>query len=264
VDLRELPQVDFTRHPWEVARAEFFTELVCKRLNSSRPQRIVDIGAGDGYLAQRLLSALPKGSAITCVDINYREADLPRLNAQAQGGLSFTRKAPDSPVDCLLLLDVLEHVEDDIGLLREMSETLLSVGGSAVVSVPAWPSLYVEHDVSLGHCRRYRPESLASVMTTAGLRIEQSGGLFTSLLLPRALQKLLELARGVVSKPGLQGPAERAKTEVGDWRGGALLTRIIKGGLMCDYTMTQLLGAAGLRLAGLSTWAVGSKLGGRA
>src|SRR5688500_18345690 len=109
MDLREMPHVagaeaaraaDAARHPWETARADFFVRLIREHLPKDRPSAVLDVGAGDGYFARRLLAALPAGSSITCLDSGYSDDVLARL-ALGTGDprIEFTRARPERKYD---------------------------------------------------------------------------------------------------------------------------------------------------------------------
>jgi len=87
--------------------------------------------------------------------------------------------------DLVLALDVLEHLDDDAPAIAEAAR-LLAPGGTLVVSVPAWPFLWSEHDEALGHKRRYRRANLRRGLAAAGLRVERVT-YFNTLLFPVAL-----------------------------------------------------------------------------
>ncbi len=55
------------------------------------------------------------------------------------------------------MLDVIEHVEDDVGFVRDVVDGSLAPGGWVLVSVPAYQSLFSSHDRALKHFRRYAP-----------------------------------------------------------------------------------------------------------
>ncbi len=61
----------------------------------------------------------------------------------------------DRYFDTAVLLNVLEHVDDDRSLLADISARL-ALGGTLCIWVPAFPSLFGEFDRLVGHCRRYR------------------------------------------------------------------------------------------------------------
>lgn len=252
MDLRERRDVGpdaegARRHPWEVARARFFRGVIADHVDRAAITRVLDVGAGDGWFAHELRPDLPPEAQVVCWDINYRSAD---LAVPAGERISRTAQRPQGPFDLVLLLDVIEHVEDDEGFLADVVP-LLSEGGRAVVSVPAYPRLYCEHDRMLEHHRRYRPDSLRDLLSRH-LRIVASGSLFTTLLVPRAMTVAVERA----------GRRQDA-TGVGAWNGGAMLTAAVTGVLDADAAIGRRLArqriVPGARLPGLSTWAVVSR-----
>ena len=76
-----------------------------------------------------------------------------------------------APYDAALLVNVLEHVEDDVQMLRQLFD-LLRPGGALLLFVPALPFLYGPMDVRVGHFRRYTRAGLADVIKRAGFHIE--------------------------------------------------------------------------------------------
>lgn len=76
-----------------------------------------------------------------------------------------------APFDLVVAMDVLEHIENDSAALQNWSQ-YLTVGGSMLVTVPAFPRLWSYHDTLLGHYRRYSKSHFASVVAQDGqLRI---------------------------------------------------------------------------------------------
>jgi glycosyltransferase involved in cell wall biosynthesis len=72
--------------------------------------------------------------------------------------------------DTIVCLNVLEHVEDDLGALRNLHK-LLRRGGRLILYVPANPRLYCEIDRGVGHFRRYLMDDLVSKMERAGFTV---------------------------------------------------------------------------------------------
>ena len=91
--------------------------------------------------------------------------------------------------DLIALLDVLEHVDQDEASLVALRGRL-AAGGQLLVTVPAVPWLWSDHDVLHHHKRRYTHDALAGVAAAAGLRVEASG-YFNSLLFPLAVAQRL-------------------------------------------------------------------------
>jgi SAM-dependent methyltransferase len=254
MDLNEVPATPFRRHPWEVARARFFGKVVAEAIPAGVPARVLDVGAGDGYLARSLLGGIPVGSSVTCVDSNYTDAELQRFASPPTVGLSFTRARPAGRFDVILLLDVIEHIADDRAFLDDILGASLAANGLVVVSVPAWDLLYGQHDLALKHFRRYQPAQCRALLQAAGLEIVLDGGLFHSLLLPRVAQRIGEAARGAVRFGNGTKPAN-----LGQWRGGELLSSLVTLALEADTRLSTRLARAGRDVPGLSYFALGRK-----
>jgi SAM-dependent methyltransferase len=65
--------------------------------------------------------------------------------------------------DCIVYMDVLEHIEDDRGELA-LAADILEPHGHLVVLSPALPALYNKFDAAIGHCRRYTKRSLRAIV----------------------------------------------------------------------------------------------------
>jgi 2-polyprenyl-3-methyl-5-hydroxy-6-metoxy-1,4-benzoquinol methylase len=77
-------------------------------------QRVLDIGAGSGYFSKELLRRTSIREAL-CVDTSYvSESD----EVTAEKLVQYRTQCGETNVDLVLMMDVLEHVEDDVGLLR--------------------------------------------------------------------------------------------------------------------------------------------------
>jgi SAM-dependent methyltransferase len=250
MDLREVPGTSFHRHPWEIARAGFFRRILADAGLLAAPRAVLDVGAGDGYLARRLCEALPPGSTVVCLDPHYSDEDLARLADPPMAGLGFAREPPARRFDIILMLDVIEHVGDDRGFVAGFVNGALAPGGVVLASVPAWQALFSRHDQALKHFRRYSPAACRALLADAGLAVRASGGVFHSLLLPRALTVAAERAQGLLGRDGAP------PGDLGDWRHGPALTRLVAGALAADNAVSHLGRRLGLTLPGLSFWAL--------
>jgi len=175
VDLKELGLIDPRTH-WYYRTKLMVLERVLERFGSSA-SRIVDVGSGSGYLARELVGHLPAGSAV-CVDPNY-----PRDWDEDDGRMRFRRSVgPDdlAGADAFLFIDVLEHVPDDVALLRQYLNGA-TPGSLVIVTVPAFPSMWSAHDVYLEHLRRYRMAGILDTVKAAGLTVEHSRYLYASI-----------------------------------------------------------------------------------
>ena len=144
------------------------------------PKRLLDVGAGSGFFSRHLLVEGGAESAL-CVDTAYaRERD------ETIAGKPVLFRRDCGPVDCdlVLMMDVLEHVDDDRGLLRHYA-TKVPSGAHFLVTVPAFRFLWSGHDVFLEHKRRYRLGEIEAAMRDAGLQIVR-GAYYFGLVFPLA------------------------------------------------------------------------------
>jgi SAM-dependent methyltransferase len=182
VDLKEDGLVEPGAHWYYVTKARAIESLAARFAPSARS--LLDVGAGSGFFAKALLvSSLLALREATCVDPNYAEE-------RNEGPLAFRMSLPDRPADLILLLDVLEHVPDDQALLSGAIERL-APGGVVIITVPAFMSLWSNHDVYLEHFRRYRLQHVVDLAEASGLDVLTKrylfGALFPAALLLRKL-----------------------------------------------------------------------------
>jgi len=76
---------------------------------------------------------------------------------------------PDLDYDLIVLSEVLEHLQDDLGILQRVPNWL-APGGSVIITVPADPRLWSEADEFSQHYRRYTTEALLTLLEKAGLK----------------------------------------------------------------------------------------------
>ena len=245
MDLKERAGDNGKRHPWERTRFAFFQELLRESDQLRASDEILDVGSGDAWFSGQL-ARHNQIEPITCWDMHYSDSSAHQLGIDERS-VKLCRERPQRSFDLVLLLDVLEHVEDDVAFLRETVEKNLRPGGTVLVSVPAWKQLHSEHDRWLQHFRRYVPSEFRHALHSAGLQPIKKGGLFHSLLLPRAL--------GVLKERALRsGPAADEPTL--DWQAGPFTDRLVTGALRADNWVSRAASKLGLPLPGLSLWAL--------
>ena len=178
-----------TEHWWWRARRAIIWHEIKHLASTSR--NLLEIGCGAGTnlaMAQ---------SGFACIGVEP-DADLRCSAAQKTGMAILDGSLPgDLPdfgkrFDVVLLLDVLEHVENDLEALRTIHRLLASFG-LLVINVPAFPLLWSVHDEVNQHFRRYRLDTLSQVIENAGLRIHKIN-YWGSLLFPLAILQRKVLA----------------------------------------------------------------------
>jgi hypothetical protein len=144
-------------------------------------QEILDVGAGSGFFSKYLLSHTSAGIA-WCIDPFYpKEWD----DTHADKPIRYRHQCKGTAADLVLMMDVLEHVEDDLALLNDYVAKV-STGTRFLVTVPAFQFLWSGHDVFLGHYRRYTLPKVTDLMKRAGLVVEQRAYYF-GLVFPLAV-----------------------------------------------------------------------------
>lgn len=136
-------------------------------------RRILDVGAGSGFFSHHLLTHTDAHEA-WCVDISY-PAD---ASATSAGKPVHYRRSIDSiDADLVLLMDVLEHVDDDLGLLKSYVDKVPS-GSRFLMTVPAFQFLWSGHDDFLEHKRRYTLAQFEILAGDAGLTVQRGAYYF--------------------------------------------------------------------------------------
>ncbi len=245
MDLRE-HRSTAQRHPWEVARFQFLAQVLRRRGLLSQVHSVLDAGSGDAWFANCLLGLLDPTSRIDCWDTEYTADSIGELSADLPHNITLSATRPTTEHDLVLLLDVLEHVDDDRAFLASLVAESVKPGGWVLFTVPAWQPLFSRHDQWLQHFRRYAPAQANAVLRGAGLNVVQSGGLFHSLLAPRILTLGLERMR----------PTTQPHKPTIAWTHGPLVTRAVQAALDVDNAVSHAAARAGLPLPGLSFWAL--------
>jgi SAM-dependent methyltransferase len=170
------------RHWWYQGRRHVL-ECAIARLGLPAHARILDAGCGSG----RNMVELARLGAVTGVELSHTSVELARERdaGEVLEGSVMDMPFDDASFDLTVSLDVIEHLEDDIGALRELHRVTKS-GGALLVTVPAYQWLWSGHDEINHHHRRYNRRTLLAAAQNAGWRLESSTH-FNSLLLPVAI-----------------------------------------------------------------------------
>ena len=165
-ELHLLDQLE-DEHWWFVGKRQILRAVLSPY---SLGKRFLDLGCGTGgvlrdWTTQSYCVGLDR-SAVALQHCHERG-----LTALAQGDvlkLPFRR----SSFDTVVMMDVLEHLEDDVAFLREASDVCVP-NGHMVISVPAFQLLWSQHDETFMHYRRYTASGLQRVIREAGLDVER-------------------------------------------------------------------------------------------
>jgi SAM-dependent methyltransferase len=186
------------RHWWYRGRRAVL-DAVLDGLGPLRPRdgggvpRILDAGCGSGR-NMVLLAARGAVSGIELAEPSLQAARARNVGPVVPGSLDEPLPFGDGAFDLAVALDVLEHVADDEGALRELAR-VLAPGGRLLVTVPQYGWLWGEHDVLAHHHRRYTRARLLERAARAGLEPERVTAFNTVLLPAIGVARLVQRAR---------------------------------------------------------------------
>jgi SAM-dependent methyltransferase len=157
------------RHWWFVGRRRTFIQLIDHYLYKNEYPKILDIGCGTGAN----MRSFAEFGDILGIDLSMDALKY----CEALGFPLFQANITNIPFkndqfDVVTAFDVIEHIEDDFGALREIYR-VCRIGGIAVLAVPAFEFLWGEHDELAHHLRRYTLRQLRAVVLRSGFEIER-------------------------------------------------------------------------------------------
>jgi SAM-dependent methyltransferase len=168
-------------HWWFTARRRIVKALIEGRARPPAGARVLEVGCGTGSNLA-MLQGFGRVDAIE-PDGPARALATARSGIAVKGGLLPDGvELEDGAYHLIVLLDVLEHIPDDLATLRALAPKL-APGGRLVMTVPAMPSMWSKHDVAHHHHRRYTAGTLAKVLKDGGFTIDHMTH-FNTLLMP--------------------------------------------------------------------------------
>lgn len=155
-------------HWWFVSRRAIIATVIAT-LGLPTEARILDVGSGTGGN----LAMLSRFGSVTGIEADDMALS---LCASRKSAIVLKGSLPDDlpdfteRFDLIIMLDVLEHIDDDLATLKTL-ERLLSPTGVLIVTVPAFPFLWSDHDVQHHHKRRYKCSTLKQIFKKSSLRV---------------------------------------------------------------------------------------------
>lgn len=190
-----------------MAGARHYNEWIYSRIRPHLGKRILELGAGIGNFTERFLDS--ERLIVLEIEEGCYQKLLERFGKH--DGIAFVQSEMrellqqgyfrEEKIDTVVCLNVLEHIEDDCGALRDVYDILVP-GGKLILMVPCFQSLYGEMDRLLGHYRRYKSRELTEKVKQAGFQISKmfymnSVGMFGWFLNSRILNKTTQSAQQV-------------------------------------------------------------------
>jgi len=164
---REMYEME-ARHWWFTARRCIILQILKRYLPRDNPElRFLDLGCGTGFILQ----ALEELGAVTGMDVSAEALAFAATRTRARlvrGSVPEDLAGLEGKFDAVLMLDLLEHLDDDNTAVKAAAELLVD-GGILIVTVPAYRWLYSPRDLFHHHRRRYSREEVRALIRSAGL-----------------------------------------------------------------------------------------------
>jgi SAM-dependent methyltransferase len=181
----------YERHWWWRSRTEFIVNTL-RALPAARVHnQILDIGCGDALFFQRLsefgdVEGVEPSAELVSPDNPYRD----RIHF-----CPFDEAfQPAKRYSLILMLDVLEHLQNPTGALTHVLE-MLTRDGTVVITVPAFMTLWTNHDILNHHLTRYTKHTFGKIAEQAKFHVHHQRYLYhwtyPAKLLERGMQRLL-------------------------------------------------------------------------
>ncbi|MFP4845458.1 class I SAM-dependent methyltransferase [Winogradskyella sp. PE311] len=199
-------------HFWFKSRRNYILQLL---KDENRNSRILDIGCSSGLLLKDLENIGFKKENLFGIDISKKAID----NCKSNGlNNCFVMSGENITIqqnfDIIIASDCLEHIERDTDAVKNWKQSL-KIGGKMFVFVPAFKSLWSNHDVVNMHFRRYKKKQLTNILIDNQLEIKKSGYWNFTLFLP------LYVIRGLSNL----FPTKKSKNNNGDLYNIGLLNK---------------------------------------
>ncbi|MDD6207336.1 MAG: methyltransferase domain-containing protein [Clostridiales bacterium] len=193
---------------WFQYRISIIKMLMKKTYHNKRPT--FDVGGGNGYSASRLQKAgfsmvLLEPSPFGCKHGKKRGV------ANIVCGTLNRSDFEENSIEQLIMLDVLEHIEDEEMMLDTLSHTMKKEG-KLILTVPAFPCLWSSEDDSAGHFRRYRKKRLETILQQHGFCIDYCTYFFSFLWLPVAVFRVGFERLGIIKR--VEGRSKKEQEEI--------------------------------------------------
>jgi len=161
------------RHAWFAGRTRAIQKYLDAELgpppSGGRERLVLDIGSGAGNMAHHLAHY----GRVIGLESNLRPLAVAQTRGlESLGALGTELPFPDATFDLVALLDTLEHIPDEFGVLREVHR-VLRPGGRVMITVPALMWLWSYNDEINAHQRRYTAAELEQKLALSGFRVRR-------------------------------------------------------------------------------------------
>lgn len=186
------------KHWWFIGKRKIVLSLMRRYLDYDASNKILDAGCGSGLM----LNAIKEFGQVYGMDYSEDAIKFSKLvfdGEVKQGYMPENVPYDKNYFNAIIALDVIEHIEDDRSALKDLNEHLTH-NGICVITVPAYMSLWSNHDVVHQHKRRYTLSELKEKLSSAGFKIEKisyyNSALFIPIFIVRKIHNLFKVDSG--------------------------------------------------------------------
>jgi SAM-dependent methyltransferase len=210
------------RHWWFVGRRKILLDIASAVLPPSKDRLVIDVGCGTGA------NAAAFAHRYRCVGIDISDEAIQAAKSRFPGVEFICGAAPADlgdlarQADLFVVSDVIEHIADELRFVSDLVAAM-KPGALLLITVPADPALWTQHDESFGHFRRYLPSTLREVWSS--LPVSEIGlAAFNTRLYPA-----IKAVRFMNRKLGRTSGAAGTDFAMPVWPVNDLLTRVLAG-----------------------------------
>ncbi len=184
--------LDVDEHHWWYRGRRLIIRAELERLSLPATARVLDAGCGSG----RTLEELRAYGDVSGIELNPEAAELALRRGSFDVRIGRLEELPweQATFDLITCLDVIEHTPDDRATLTELRRVCRPEGW-LLVTVPAYPALWSQHDEANHHFRRYLRGTLRDAAVGAGWRVERMTSFNSLLLAPAAAVRIARRRR---------------------------------------------------------------------
>ncbi len=163
-------RIDHDDHWWFASRTWAIEALMRQVLPKTNGLSVLDVGCGAG----NMIHHLSRYGQVRGLEVDPRPVREARLHGYHVEQYDATQPYPsdEATFDLITAFDVIEHVDDDLAILREAYRAL-KPGGHIVITVPALMWLWSHNDEINAHKRRYTAQTLKTGLAGAGFRVKR-------------------------------------------------------------------------------------------
>jgi SAM-dependent methyltransferase len=176
---------------WCRSRTRLLNQIISKYTANKEKIRFLELGCGTGFFIRELVKQRHidiTGSDIYLAGLKYAKSKSPDIDFVQ---IDATSNYMHQQFDMIGAFDVIEHIDDDVSVIKNINRSL-QPNGLFVVTVPQYQFLWSQLDELVKHKRRYSKTDLITKLEAAGFEIEYQSSFVTVLFPLMLLSRLLD------------------------------------------------------------------------